>query len=83
VRVRQPPPKLLRDRLLVRGIPEGEKQADRDGLGVDLRKRREVELLDQTVRADPLAHAEAPVERDKGRRVVGAEPVEVRAVLAP
>jgi hypothetical protein len=67
----------------VRGVAEREEQAHRDRLGVELGQRVEVELLEHTVGPDPLAHADAALERDERLRVRFAEPVEVRARLPP
>ena len=83
VRFGQSPPKLVRDRGFVGGIPKGEEQTDSDRLRLDLREGRKVELLDQAVRTHPLADGEASLERDEGTRVIGAEAIEMRAVLAP
>ena len=83
-RPRQPPPQLLRDRPLVRGVAEREEQADRDRLdAVELRQRVELERLEHAVGPDPLADAVTALERDERLRVRRAEPVELRAVLPP
>ena len=77
-----PAPQLLRDRALVRRIAEREQQADRDGLGVHLCERAEIELLQHALRPDPLAHAEAALERHERLGMVGAQAVEVGPVLS-
>ena len=81
VRVRQPAAKLLRDAPLVGRVAEGEEQADRHRLRLDLGQRVEVERLDHACRADPLAHADAALQRDEGLRVPIAEAVQVRPGL--
>ncbi len=80
----QPPPQLLGDRPLVRGVAEREEQADRDRLdAVEVRQRVELERLEHAVGADPLADAVTALERDERLGVRRAEPVELRAVLPP
>ena len=80
----QPPPQLLGDRPLVRGVAEGEEQADGDRLrAVEIRQRVELERLEHAVGADPLTDAVTALERDERLRVRRAEPVELRAVLPP
>ena len=51
MRIREPPPQLLGDEALVGRVAKGEEEADRHRLGVELRERVEVELLDDAVRA--------------------------------
>src|SRR5829696_1952137 len=67
----------------MRWVPEGEEQADRNRIGVELRQRGQVERFQDAFGPDPLAHAYAALERNDGRRMVGAQPVQVRSVLAP
>ena len=83
MRARQPASELSRNRPLVRPVPEREEQAHSDRLGVDLGQRGEVELFEHPVRSDPLAHAEAALDRDERLRMVLAQPIEVRSRLAP
>ena len=82
VRVRQPPADLVRDEALVRRVPEGEEEADRHGLRVELRERVEIEWLDHALWADALVDADAALERDERLGVAVAQAVEVRARLA-
>ena len=79
----QPPPHLRRDRQLVSRIAKREKQTDGDRLGVELRERIELEPLDHPIRPSPFADAEAALQRNEWRRLLGAEPVEVGPVLTP
>ena len=82
MRVRVSPPQLRHDRPLVRGVAEGEEQADGDRLGVaEVGQRAELERRELAVRPDPPAHAERALERHERLRMPGAEPVEVRAIL--
>jgi hypothetical protein len=80
---REPPPQLVADGALVSVVAERKEQADGDRVRVDLGERREVKRLDDAARAQPLPHAEGPLERDEGLGMSGAEPVEVGRVLAP
>jgi hypothetical protein len=80
---REPAPNLVGNRGLVRGVTEREEETDRNGFGVDLRQRGEIERFDDAVRPNSLADAEAAFDGNQRRRVVGAEPVKVRAVLTP
>jgi hypothetical protein len=71
-------------RLLVLGVAEAEEKADGHGLRVpEIGQRAEVDGLEDAVRPAALAHAVAAFERHERRRVIGAGPVEVGAVLAP
>jgi hypothetical protein len=79
----QPTRDLRGDGALVARIPEGEQQADRDRLGVELGEGAKVEWLDDAIRPHPLADAEAVLDRHERLGMVLAEPVEVRPVLAP
>ena len=82
--LRMPAAQLRHDRALVRRVAEGEEEADRDRLRVaQVGQRREVERRQLAFRPDPPAHAERALERHERLRMRGAEPVEVRAVLAP
>ena len=83
MRSRQAPPELVRDGLLVACVPEGEEEADGDRLRIELGDRPEVERLQFALGAHPLAHAVAALEWDKRLGMVGAEPVQVSAVLPP
>src|SRR5207302_685780 len=82
VRAREPPPQLLCDRLLVPRLAEREEQADRYGVGLDLRQGAQVELTQDPVRPDPLLDAEAALEGDERLRMLRAGSIEVRAGLA-
>ena len=82
MRLRVPPALLGGDRPLVRRVPESEEQADGDRLGVDVGERLERERGDDPVGPDPLAHADAALERDERLRLVDLEAVEMSAVLA-
>ncbi len=83
MRVRVPPSQLRDDGLLVRGVAEGEEQADGDRLGIaQVGQRVELERRELAVRADPAANAERALERHERVGMPGAEPVEVRAILA-
>ena len=64
-------------------VPEGEEQADRNRLRIELRQRSQVERFQDAFGPDPLAHAYAALERNEGRRMVGTQPVQVRPVLSP
>ena len=64
-------------------VAEREEQANRDGLCIDLGKRREVERTNDTLRADALVDPEAALERNEWLRMALAQPVEVRSVLSP
>ena len=83
MRLRQAPPHLLGDGALVLRVPVGVQQAHGHRLGVERLERGEVELLDDAVRPHPLAHAVRALERDERLGMLRAEPVEVRAGLAP
>ncbi len=73
---------LVRDGLLGAGIAEGEQQAHRHRLRVQLGKRRQVERDELALTARPLADSVAALERDERRWVLGARPIEVRPRLA-
>ena len=81
--LRIPAAKLCRDRALVLRVTEREQGADGDCIRIDVAERVEVERLQDAFGPNPLAHAETPLERDEGRRVLGAGPIEVRARLPP
>ena len=78
-----PPPQLVRDRPLVGRIPEREQRADRDRLRVELRKRVQVEWFENALRPDPLPYAKAALEGHERLGMVGAQPVQVCAILPP
>ena len=78
---RHSPANLVRDGNLMRGIAKREEEADRNSLGVDVRQRCEVEVLEDAFRAHPLADAVGALERNEWGRVIDAEPIEVRTVL--
>ena len=81
--VRVPSLQLGDDGLLVRRVAKGEEQAHGDRLGIaEIGQRVEIEWGELAVRADPTAHAERALERHERLRMSGAEPVEVRAILA-
>jgi hypothetical protein len=82
VGARQAPAELVRHGQLVRGIAEREEKADGDRLRVDLGQGVEVELLQDALRADPLVHAVAAIERHERLGMVGAQSIEMRARLA-
>jgi hypothetical protein len=82
MRVRQPAPDLLGDRVLVRRVSEREEQTDRDRLGIELGQRRQVDGREHALGADPLAYSEAALQRNERLGVVVAQPVEVRPRLA-
>jgi hypothetical protein len=79
--VRQPAPNLVGNQALVRRVAKREEQADGHRLGVELRQRVELQLAQHTVRADPLRDAHAALERHERRRMVGAQAIQLRAVL--
>ena len=81
MRVGQATPQLGRDRELVARIAEREERADGDRLGIDVGQRVELERLEHAVRPDALADAVGPLERDERLRMLGAQPVEMRARL--
>ncbi len=84
MRVGVPAAQLRHDRALVRGVAEGEEQADRDRLGiVQIRQGGEVERLQLAVGPDPAAHSDRTLERHERLRMPSTEPVEVRAILPP
>ena len=78
---RQAPSQLIGDRRLVSRIAKREERADSDRLGVELRKRVEVERHEHAVGPHPLAHAVAVLESNERLGMFGAQPVEMRAVL--
>jgi hypothetical protein len=68
----------------VLGVAEAEEKADRHGFRVpEIRQRAEVERLENAVGPAALAHTVVALERHERRRVFGARPVEVSAILAP
>ena len=80
---RKPSTHLRCDALLVRGIAEGEQEADRDRLDVaEIGHRREVEWSDDAVRSDPLLDAEAAIDRHERLAVLGVEPIQMRSRLS-
>ncbi len=81
--VRQAPPKLAGDRRLVGRVTEGEQCADSHRLGLQIRQRVELERHEHAVRAHPLGNAMTIVEGDERLRMLGAQPVEMSAVLPP
>ena len=83
MRVRSSSAQLVGDRTLVRRVAEGEEEADRDRLRVHLGEGLQRNRLHDALRADPLAHADATLERDERLRMVDVEAIEVRAVLTP
>jgi hypothetical protein len=83
VRRRKSLPKVLDDMTLVGRVPKREEEAHRDRLGVELRHRLEVELLEDAVWPDALADGVAALEWNERLGVSGAEAVEVRPRLAP
>ena len=80
--VRVASPELRCDGSLVLAVAEREEQRDGDRVRIDLGQRVEVEWDELAVGADPAPHAEATLERDERRRMLGAGPVQVRAGLA-
>jgi hypothetical protein len=80
-RTRQPPPELARDRRLVLGMAEREQEADRDGLGIELGERVEIEGLEDAVGPKPLANPVAVLESNQRLGVPLAQAVEVRSRL--
>ena len=64
------------------GVAEGEEEADRHRLGVELREGVEVELLDDSGWARTLVDADAALQGHERLRMAVAEPVQVRARLA-
>jgi hypothetical protein len=74
---RQPPPHLVGHSLLVRSVAKREEEADRNRLGVERGKRRELERLENALGPDSLPHAEAPLERDQRLRIRLTEAIEV------
>ena len=79
--VRQPAPELFGDRTLVRRVAVGMQETDRNGIGIDLRQRVEVQGLELARRAHAPAHAVRALERHERFRPGSARPVEVRTRL--
>ena len=80
--MRQPAPELFGHRTLVRRVAIGMQETDRNGFGIDLRQRVEVQGLELTRRAHAPAHAVRALERHERFRPGRARPVEVRPCLS-
>jgi hypothetical protein len=75
------PAQLRRHGSLRRAVAKGEEERDGDRVRLDLGQRLEVERYELAAGTCAPANAEAALERDKGRSVLGARAVEVRAGL--
>ena len=81
--MRKPPVELARHHAFVLRVSIGVEQANGDGLRIELRKRVEIEWLQDTVGPRSLAHAHATIERHERFRLLDAQPIEVRTRLSP
>src|SRR5205823_11486741 len=77
-------PQLRRDGRLVRRVAEREEEADSDRVRITYgRQGAEVQRLQLALGAEPPADAVTALERHERLGMLGAEPVEVSARLAP
>jgi hypothetical protein len=81
--VREPASQLGGDDAFVARVPVRVKQADGNGLRIDIGQRGEVEWLELTIHTHAPTHAVRALERHERLRPRRARPVQVRARLAP